>query len=184
MQGPLGRNASGASYLLFGQNRTAFTDIHLRNLTLTQGIKIIGAGDNDNSGNSVNAAGDVNKDGCADFIIGASAAPDGTLKGETYLLFGKSSTNFTDIDIRNLTLTQGIKITGAAQNDYSGKSVSAAGDINNDGYEDVIVGAFGATSLERYEAGDSYIIFGDKSGAPPTPPTPPASMGFGLHLSF
>ena len=170
---PLGRINAGESYLIFGKNTTLFTNIDLKNLTLTQGIKILGADINDNSGNSVSAAGDVNKDGYDDIIIGASGAPKGTFKGETYIIFGKNGTLFTDIDLKNLTLTQGIKIVGAHINDTSGSSVSSAGDINNDGYDDMIIGAPSATSLERYEVGTSYMIFGDETNVPPTPPIPP-----------
>ena len=170
---PLGRINAGESYLIFGKNTTLFTNIDLKNLTLTQGIKILGADINDNSGNSVSAAGDVNKDGYDDIIIGASGAPKGTFKGETYIIFGKNGTLFTNIDLKNLTLTQGIKIVGAHINDTSGSSVSSAGDVNNDGYDDMIIGAPSATSLERYEVGTSYMIFGDETNVPPTPPIPP-----------
>ena len=168
---PLGLTNAGETYLIFGKSND-FVDIDLKNLTLTQGIKISGADLNDNSGSSVSNAGDVNNDGYDDMIIGAPSAPKGTFRGETYILFGENSTSFSNIDLGNFTTSQGIKIKGAATNDYTGSSVSSVGDVNNDGYDDVIIGATDATSLERYEAGESYLIFGDENNSPPTPPTP------------
>ncbi len=47
--------------------------------------------------------------------------------------------------------------SGAAY-DYSGQSVSSAGDVNNDGYDDVIVGAWQASPSSRSAAGQPYII--------------------------
>ena len=167
---PLERTNAGVTYLIFGKS-DGFTNLDLRNLALPQGIKILGANSGDNSGWAVSGAGDVNNDGYDDIIIGATGAPAGTLKGETYLIFGKNTTNFTDIDLKNLTLPQGIKIIGANTNDTSGSSVSSAGDVNNDGYDDMIIGASDITSLEQYEAGKSYLIFGDESNVPSAPTT-------------
>ena len=57
-----------------------------------------------------------------------------------------------------------MQILGAAANDQSGKSVSSAGDFNNDGYDDLIIGAYGADPYSRDGAGTSYLIFGKASG--------------------
>ena len=111
-------------------------NIDLTKLTAKQGIKVTGAASMDHSGWSVSGAGDVNKDGYDDFIIGAyDASPLGRINtGESYLVFGKKS-GLTNIDLKNLTLTQGIKIIGANQDDNSGTAVSGAGDVNGDGYD-------------------------------------------------
>ena len=60
--------------------------------------------------------------------------------GESYVIFGKS-TGFADIDLATLTATQGFRIFGADADDQSGFSVSSAGDVNGDGFDDLIVGA-------------------------------------------
>ena len=49
-----------------------------------------------------------------------------------------------------------IQISGAVANDQSGNSVSSAGDINGDGYDDIVIGAPFAIST----GGTSYVIFG------------------------
>ena len=53
---------------------------------------------------------------------------------------------------------------GAAEWDYSGYSVSSAGDFNNDGYSDIIIGAPWASPDDRSSAGTSYLIFGKATG--------------------
>jgi Ca2+-binding RTX toxin-like protein len=58
----------------------------------------------------------------------------------------------------------GFKIAGAAEGDTSGISVSAAGDVNGDGFADLIVGAPDADVGDNYGAGISYVIFGGMPG--------------------
>ena len=53
---------------------------------------------------------------------------------------------------------------GAAAYDYSGGSVSSAGDFNNDGYSDIIIGAPWASPYSRSSAGTSYLLFGKATG--------------------
>src|SRR5687767_8645454 len=73
------------------------------------------------------------------------------------------------IDIANGT--GGFVIHGADASDYSGYSVSSAGDVNGDGFDDLIVGAWqadgpGAGTGTRSNAGDSYVVFGTAAGFP------------------
>ena len=58
----------------------------------------------------------------------------------------------------------GFALHGGAAGDNSGASVSALGDVNGDGVEDMIVGAYGAGPYGRYSAGSSYVVFGRPSG--------------------
>ncbi len=54
----------------------------------------------------------------------------------------------------------GFVINGIDPADYSGRSVSGAGDVNGDGLADVIVGAYGADPGGNNSAGESYVVFG------------------------
>ena len=74
------------------------------------------------------------------------------------------------IDLVNVALgTGGFVIHGVDADDFSGISVSSAGDINGDGFDDLIIGALcadgpGAAPGTRTDAGDSYVVFGSWSG--------------------
>ncbi|WP_426954226.1 beta strand repeat-containing protein [Muricoccus radiodurans] len=159
-----GRSINGSSYVVFGQ-AGGFADIDLGSLTSTEGFRIDGAVSGDLSGRSVSSAGDVNGDGYDDLIVGADGAdPSGRAgAGSSYVLFGHAGEG-ANIDLANLTAAQGFRITGAATNDQSGYSVASAGDVNGDGYDDLIVGAYGADPSGRFGAGSSYVVFGHSGG--------------------
>ena len=153
---------AGDSYVIFGGSAMPPT-VDLATLG-TAGITIFGADADDQSGRSVRSAGDVNGDGFDDLLIGASLADaSGNAKfaaGESYVIFGGSSLPAT-IDVATLG-TAGITFFGADAIDYSGRSVSSAGDVNGDGFDDLIIGSFrgDASSNAKQDAGDSYVIFG------------------------
>jgi len=99
----------------------------------------------DQFGWSVSTAGDVNGDGYSDIIVGAYSND----AGRAYIYFGGiSMDNIADI-----------LMTGEAVFDQFGISVSTAGDVNGDGYSDVIVGAW-LNSAGGSFAGRSYVYFG------------------------
>jgi len=107
-------------------------------------IIITGEGKNNNFGYSISTAGDVNNDGYDDVIIGAKRYNNYT--GRAYIYFGGAMID-NNVDVI---------LTGEKSHDYFGYSVSTAGDINNDGFDDVIVGAYGYKSY----TGCIYIYFG------------------------
>jgi Ca2+-binding RTX toxin-like protein len=68
------------------------------------------------------------------------------------------------IDLATLDGTNGFRLIGIDANDGSGRSVSSAGDVNGDGFDDVIVGARYAESADgAYSEGESYVVFGKAS---------------------
>ena len=139
-------------------------NIELANLNGTTGFKLSGVAAYDLSGFSVSAAGDINGDGMADLIIGAHRAdPNGSDSGASYVVFGKDTATAGDfpanLELSTLDGTTGFKLSGVAADDYSGHSVSAAGDINGDGIADLIIGAYGADP-NGTDSGASYVVFG------------------------
>ena len=153
------KNAAGESYIIFGKG-AGFSDIDLATLTATQGFRILGADSYDHSGGAVSQAGDVNGDGFDDFIVASFTANSfGNSRdyaGESYVIFGKGG-SFADLDLAALTPAQGFRIFSTKTNDFLGSSVSSAGDVNGDGFDDLIVGAPGgdaAGQLEELRRGD------------------------------
>jgi hypothetical protein len=105
---------------------------------------------NDQFGYSVSSAGDVNGDGFSDVIVGAYLNDGGgTNSGRAYIYYGGSS----------MDATADVVMTGAAASDVLGTSVSSAGDVNDDGYSDVIVSAPG-NDAALSNAGRVYIYLG------------------------
>ncbi len=105
----------------------------------------------DNFGWSVSGAGDVNADGFADIIVGARENDaGGANSGRAYVYSGSAGT---------LLYT----FTGEAAHNAFGYSVSGAGDIDNDGRSDLIVGAFGYPSGSE-NTGKVYVYSGQSGG--------------------
>ena len=154
-------SGSGASYVVFGHGGAFASNIDLSSLNGTTGFKLSGAAVGDQSGFSVASAGDINGDGFADLIVGArNAAANGNGSGASYVVFGKASGFASNINLSSLDGTNGFKLSGAAAGDASGYSVASAGDVNGDGFDDLIIGAPHAAST----AGASYVVFGTAGG--------------------
>ena len=121
------------------------------------GIKLIGETDDDHAGWAMSSAGDVNADGYDDILVGSYGNDEGGGNaGAAYLVYGPltADLNLADADA---------KMIGAAASDWTGYSVSTAGDIDMDGYDDLIVGApladDGGTN-----SGAAFIMHGPMSG--------------------
>ena len=156
--------AAGETYVVYGGASAPGTEgvLDLSMLDGTNGFILTGIDADDNSGVSVSSAGDVNGDGYDDLIIGANSAdPNGRFSGETYIVYGGSSAPGEDgeLNLGALDGTNGFILTGIDANDRSGRSVSSAGDVNGDGYDDLIIGAFATYS----ESGETYLVYGGAS---------------------
>jgi Ca2+-binding RTX toxin-like protein len=153
---------SGASYVVFG-SRAAAGNLNLSALTGSNGFQISGEVADDWSGWAVRAAGDINGDGIDDMIIGAVVAdPNGASSGASYVVFGSRTPFAATLELSALTGSNGFQISGEAAGDLSGYSVSAAGDINGDGIDDLIIGARGADP-NGSGSGASYVVFGSRT---------------------
>ena len=137
--------------MVFGKASGFAANLNLSTLDGSNGFKLSGVAAGDYSGRSVSAAGDVNGDGFGDLIIGADGAdPNGTYSGASYVVFGKASgfaANLEPLDARRQQRLQAQRRRGG---DNSGSSVSAAGDVNGDGFGDLIIGALAPIPTARF----------------------------------
>jgi len=149
----LGGNSAGAAYIFYGSSSLSATiDASAAD------VKLIGEDANDNFGYGMSGAGDVNNDGFDDVIVGAEYDDDGgNLSGVAFIFFGSASLPAI-IDASNAN----VKLVGEDADDQFGDSVSAAGDVNNDGFDDVIVGAYGDDDGGG-NAGAAYIFYGSEN---------------------
>ncbi|KAJ1415855.1 hypothetical protein B484DRAFT_422302 [Ochromonadaceae sp. CCMP2298] len=159
---------AGAVYVILGK-KEGFSTVDLAGFVSSDstGFIVQGAVEYFNLGTSVSGAGDVNNDGFSDIVLGAHHASfygKGTT-GAVYVLFGRAG-GFSTVDLADFVSSDstGYMIQGAEAGDNLGISVSGAGDMNNDGFSDVVVGASQASPNLRLRAGAVYVILGKKEG--------------------
>jgi hypothetical protein len=143
---------AGASYVLFGpvSGRLDPSDAD---------AKLVGEADYDyagigNSGNATAAAGDVDADGLRDIVIGTYSESD---TGAAYVVHGgvTGTLSLADADA---------KLVGEAEGDNAGVSVSGAGDVDADGHDDILVGAY-LNDEGGAAAGAAYLVRGPVAGS-------------------
>ncbi len=110
-------------------------------------------------GYSVGTAGDVNKDGYSDIIYGAphqTTAADGKYDGAFYVGLGSPSANFSDHS----------SYAGDGPEEQIGYAVSTGGDVDGDGYDDIVVGVPRKDSVTSYalEVGEVWLYYGGANG--------------------
>ena len=118
-------------------------------LATTAATTLTGEATGNDFGDSVATAGDVNGDGYADVVVGAYGYSSGT--GRAYVYLGGAS---------GLATTAATTWTGEATDNYFGYSVATAGDVNGDGYADVVVGA---SWLQHVTPGGRMCIWGGRA---------------------
>ena len=136
----IGANVANRAYLYYGgTSMNNVADVVCTGATVGEAFGI-----------SVSSAGDVNRDGFSDVIVGAFwNVAGGYNAGRAYLYLGGS----------NMNNVADVIFTGEASNDLFGISVAGAGDVNRDGFADVIIGA-PENSAVGYKMGRAYVYAG------------------------
>lgn len=164
---PGGRTSAGSVFVVFGRDPNgpggAFpASVSLASLDGTNGFRLNGVLNGDAAGAAVGCAGDVNGDGVDDVIAAAPLAdPNGlTLAGSVFVFFGRDTSGPggpfpAAIELSALNGTDGFRLNGVFVVERCGNAVASAGDVNDDGVDDVIIGAEGSQS-----GGRAYVVLG------------------------
>lgn len=152
-----GRVDSGSVYVVFGS--VNHPDVDLAALG-SRGFRIDGArgGIGDLAGASVGLVPDVNGDGRADVLVGAPLADNGNRSdsGSTYVVFGEATAR--SLDLRRPLGRRGVRIDGAGESDAAGHSVSRLGDLDQDGFADLLVGSPLARNQQGNRSGAAFVV--------------------------
>ncbi len=165
----------GLVYVIFGKASPAPVTVAALNVNGAEGFVIAGARENDRAGFGLAASGDVDGDGLGDIVLGARfAIPHGSTcsafdcaPGAAYVVFGRARDASPVLlgDIEN-GAPGGLALKGANTADIAGTSVSGGGDLDGDGFDDVLVGAPGlAPQGAPAGVGKAYAIFGSASSS-------------------
>jgi hypothetical protein len=145
----------GQVYLLFGKSGAWGNTINLG----TADASFLGETKNDWASHDVFGLGDINGDEIDDFAIGVKFVDQAAFNaGKTYVFFGKETGWSLNTSLSNADAS----FLGEDSTSEAGH-VAAAGDINGDGINDIIIGG-GFNDQAANDAGKTYIVFGKKTG--------------------
>ncbi|PZD73399.1 Leukotoxin [Acaryochloris thomasi RCC1774] len=144
---------SGQGYVVFGRSEGFSKNFSLAELDGETGFVIESDTTGSLTGQSVSNVGDFNGDGLDDIIIGA---PGLDPAGTSYLIFGSDKGFDKSLALSDLNGSNGFALSGSSIGDQTGTAVSGAGDVNGDGFDDLIVAAPNGSNA----AGITYVLFG------------------------
>ncbi len=155
-------NNGGTAYVVFGHAGPFDAALDVTTLDGTNGFALTGTWDSSNGGElagwQVSSAGDIDGDGYADLLVGApDSSSNGFRAGTAYVIYGGRDGFDASIDLATLDGHQGFKIQGILANDETGDHVASAGDLNGDGFDDVLV----STHYAGGGQGAAYVVYGD-----------------------
>jgi hypothetical protein len=172
---------AGESYVVFGRDASGGgfpPEFELSSLLPgdggdgSAGFVLRAVGDSDSSGQAVSRAGDVNGDGIDDLIVGAPDAQphgmDDVRVGQGYVVFGRQGAHAFPAVVSLAGLlpanggdgSLGFALNGIRNGGETGHAVTAAGDVNGDGIDDVLIGAPELDVNGIFTVGQAYVLFG------------------------
>jgi hypothetical protein len=152
---------SGRCYVVFGKTTTTLVTVS----TLGNGgFYIDGQTDTDEACTAVAGLGDMNGDGRSDVAVGAPYADNGVLlQGRAYVVMGKADS--AAVLLTNVVAGMGgFALDGEGPGDFLGQAAAGPGDVDGDGYADLVLGAPNVDAPGPI-AGRGYVVFGKSDGA-------------------
>src|SRR3569832_235181 len=153
-------NYQGAAYVVFGHSGAFNATIDATALNGTDGTAFSDSEFTTSARNAltITSAGDMNGDGITDFAVTARDERANGGIGATYVVFGHSGVQSATFDLSTLNGINGFKLDGVSGGQYAAGS---AGDVNGDGFDDLIIGTPAQAGLYH---GGAQIVFGKASG--------------------
>ena len=109
----------------------------------------------DQVGSAISGMGDVNGDGTPDILLGASALTGSEeASGGAWLLYGPVTADLS------LSSRDAVLFSGTVNQGQAGAAVSGAGDMDGDGYDDVLIGAPSEYDKRSSLSGAAYLFYG------------------------
>ena len=156
---------SGSATLVYGSSDLTHPKTVNNVIDMADGYRIDGSTTEDYLGYSVSPAGDVNGDGIDDFIIGMNGYD--TFRGGACVIFGLEGKTTILIRASAIDGTNGFIIEGITPAAREGIIVKAAGDVNNDGYDDVIIGSHFLAQSGGVAEGEIHVVYGSANPSHP-----------------
>jgi hypothetical protein len=144
----------GRAYIVYGQREPQ--NIDARELG-ADGFVVTGARLGQRLGYSVAFGSDVNADGLSDILLSAPGPRYPATDSNAYVLFGDDK--MPDLETSDLH-GHGYKVNGSRLHYPVGDEVSMVADLNADGRDDVLIGAWVASPKHRQNAGLVFVVFG------------------------
>ncbi|MFH0894906.1 MAG: gliding motility-associated C-terminal domain-containing protein [Bacteroidota bacterium] len=173
-------NENGALALVVDDNQAAYP-VTIDPLTTAPNWFIESNQAGANMGFSISTAGDINLDGYSDVLVGLPNYDNGQTNEGAVNLYAGSMAGLTTIPLWTYENNQA--------NSYVGYSVATAGDVNGDGFSDVIIGAYGWDNAGLNDRGIAYIFHGSLTGLSASPnwsaegPSAGAYFGYSVNLA-
>jgi hypothetical protein len=153
--------ATSIAYVVFGKRDTASVSLDAlagKGYAISDGVAVGGGG------LAIAGAGDVDADGLADLVLGKDDV-DPSLAGAAYVVFGQAGDGVVDLGAVKAGTGAGFVIHGGDELDNAGRSVAGPGDLDGDGFADLLIGAENAAPGGGAASGKAYVVWGKPSRA-------------------
>lgn len=156
-----GLQSAGRTWVVYGGASLPPTQV-LNDLDGTTGFIVNGATSFSSAGVGVGGVGDVNSDGVDDFGIAAAGFEIGGGTGRTYIVYGDDAPNaFPGVfSLAAIDGSNGFTLDNASPFDDLANQVTAAGDVNGDGLDDILTGARFKRQPPATPTGGAYLVYG------------------------